>query len=227
LSVDGDEPASSVATQIGLPEVSARSILRGSGPRFALDAGAPVLVFYAGWKLSGLVVGVVAATIVGLGAYAWERHRERPGVMARVALAFVLVQAAVGLGAGSAKVYLAQPVLLNGVLGLAFLVSVLAGRPLAGAFAQEMYPFPPQVAESDTFRRVFTGVSLAWAVYLLARSSLRLFTLSMSVDAFVAVNVATGFPVSAALMSWSVWYGVRGFRRSEEWGWALAEESLG
>jgi hypothetical protein len=181
-------------------------------------------VFYAGWKLSGLVVGVVAATVVGLGAYAYERHRERPGVMARVALAFVLVQAAVGLAAGSAKVYLAQPVLLNGALGLAFLVSVFAGRPLAGAFAAEMYPFPPQVRESATFRRVFTGVSLAWAVYLLARSSLRLFTLSLSVDAFVAVNVATGFPVSAALMSWSVWYGVRGFRRSEEWGWALAED---
>src|SRR5437588_676541 len=164
------------------------------------------------------------ATAVGLGAYAWERHRERPGVMARVALGFVLVQAAVGLAAGSAKVYLAQPVLLNGALGLAFLVSVFAGRPLAGAFAAEMYPFPPQVRESATFRRVFTGVSLAWAVYLLARSSLRLFTLSLSVDAFVAVNVATGLPVSAALMSWSVWYGVRGFRRSEEWGWALAED---
>jgi intracellular septation protein A len=222
--VEGDEKAPSVATQIGLPEVSARSILRGSGPRFALDAGGPVLVFYAGWKVSGLVVGVVAATIVGLGAYLYERHRERPGVMVRVALAFVIVQAVVGLAAGSAKVYLAQPLLLNGALGLAFLVSVFARRPLAGAFAAEMYPFPPQVAESETFRRVFTGVSLAWAVYLLARSALRLFTLEMSVDAFVAVNLATGFPLSASLMAWSVWYGVRGFRRSEEWGWALAED---
>jgi len=26
-----------------------------------------------------------------------------------------------------------------------------------------------------------------------------------------------------ALMSWSIWYGVRGFRRSEEWGPAIAE----
>jgi len=39
----------------------------------------------------------------------------------------------------------------------------------------------------------------------------------------VVVNVATGFPISSSLMVWSVWYGVRGFRRSEEWGWALAD----
>ena len=26
------------------------------------------------------------------------------------------------------------------------------------------------------------------------------------------------------MMSWSIWYAVRAFRRSEEWGWALRGE---
>jgi hypothetical protein len=46
--------------------------------------------------------------------------------------------------------------------------------------------------------------------------------LQYSVDAYVAWNVATGFPIMCSLMTWSVWYITRAFRNSEEWGWALA-----
>jgi len=212
-----------VAAQAGLPEVSAGEILREGGPRMAAHAGAPVLFFYAGWKLSGLLVGVLLATAVGVSAYLYERHRERPGMVARIALLFVFVQGTIGLIAGSAKVYLAQPVVLNGLLGLVFLVSTLRGRPFAGMFAEEFYPFPPEVKASQTFKSAFSRVSLVWAAYLLARSVLRLFMLQYSVDAFVVVNVATGFPIISGLMAWSVWYISRSFRRSEEWGWALVE----
>jgi hypothetical protein len=30
-------------------------------------------------------------------------------------------------------------------------------------------------------------------------------------------------PLTAALLAWSTWYGVRGFRASEEWGPAIRE----
>ena len=76
---------------------------------------------------------------------------------------------------------------------------------------------------SPAFKRGFSQVSLVWAAYLLARSVIRAFMLKGSIDAFVAVNVATGFPIMTALMVWSVWHITRTFRRSEEWGWALAE----
>jgi len=192
----------------------------------AANAGAPILFFYAGWKLSGLVLGVALATAVGVGAYLYERKRERPGLIARLALLFVFVQGTIGLAFGSAKVYLAQPVVLNGLLGLVFLISTLRGRPFAGEFAEELYPFPPEVKASPTFKRGFSRVSLVWAAYLLARSVIRAFMLKGSVDAFVAVNVATGFPIMAGLMIWSVWYITRTFRRSEEWGRALAEAAV-
>ena len=42
-----------------------------------------------------------------------------------------------------------------------------------------------------------------------------------SVEAFLVVNMLTGMPLIALLMSWSIWYGVRSFRRSEEWGEAI------
>src|SRR5207248_7545802 len=117
---------------------------------------------------------------------------------------------------------LAQPVVLNLLLGLVFLVTTLRGKPFAGQFAEELYPFPPEVKESDTFKQAFARVSIVWAVYFLVRSIIRLYMLQGSVDAFVVVNVATGFPIIAAMMSWSVWYITRFFRQSEEWGPALA-----
>jgi intracellular septation protein A len=223
-----DPPDAGVEPNLGAPatDVSVRGLMLGGGPRFARDAFGPVLAFYVGWKLAGLVVGIVVATVVSLVAFRYERKRERSGTMARVALVFVLVQGAVGLLSNSAKVYLAQPVLMNAAFGLAFLVSVLISRPLAGVFAEEMTPFPPEVKASDTFRRVFGRISIAWGVYLLLRSALRLFALSTStVEDFLVVNFVTGLPLTAGLMAASMWYGVRSFRRSAEWGWAFEGEA--
>ena len=205
-------------------DVSVRGLMLGGGPRFARDAFGPVLAFYVGWKLLGLAAGILVATAVSLIAFRYERKRERSGTMARVALGFVLVQGAVGLLSNSAKVYLAQPVLLNAAFGLAFLVSTLIHRPLAGVFAEEMTPFPPEVKASGTFRRVFGRISIAWGAYLLLRSGLRLFALSTSsVEDFLVVNFVTGLPLTAGLMAASMWYGMRGFRRSAEWGWAFED----
>jgi len=206
------------------PRVSLRALLLGTGPRFARDALGPVLVFYLGWRLVGLTAGILGATVLALGVYVWERRQDRSGLGAALGFGIALTQAVVGLLSGSAIAYFAPPVVINAIYGLAFIVSVLVRRPLAGVFAQETYPFPPEVRASATFRRVFSRVSLVWGVYLLLRSALRLQALAWgNVELFLAISVATGLPLTAALMTWSVWYGLRGFRRSEEWGWALRD----
>jgi hypothetical protein len=181
--------------------------------------------FYLGWKLSGLITGIIVANAISVAAYFSERRRGRTGLAAGIGLAVALGQALVGLLSGSVKWYLAPPVIMNAAYGLAFLGSVLIRRPLAGVFAGETYPFPPEVKASKTFIRVFSHVSLVWAIYLLGRSALRLVVLIRgTVEGFIAVNVLTGVPFSAAIVAWSMWYGVRGFRRSEEWGRYLSPE---
>jgi intracellular septation protein A len=218
---EGDELA---AGQAIAGSVSVKSILIGSGPRFGRDAFGPVLGFYIGQKLWGVAVGILLATAAALGAWAWERRQQRPGLMARMSAALVIVQAVVGLIANDAKVFLAQSVLLTGIFGAAFVVSTFIGRPIAGAFATEMYDFPPEVRASHTFRTVFGRVSLAWGMFMLLRAALRAMTLAnLSIDAFVAISFITGAPLTALLIGWSVWYGRRGFQRSAEWGWAFTE----
>lgn len=224
---DGDEMEPTVLPTVPdesftMPPVTTRDLLLGSGPRLARDAFGPMLAFYVGWRAMGLVAGITIATMASLAALWSEQRQGRRGLMARVGLVFVVIQAAVGLVTGSEQLYLAQPVLVSGLYGLAFLGSIVIRRPLTAAFAEEMYPFPDFVRESETYRRAFSNISLVWGVYLLGRTVLRLATLAdSSVEAFMVVNLVTGAPVTAFLLSWSVWYGVRYFRRSDEWGDAI------
>jgi hypothetical protein len=195
-------------------QVTVRGLLLGNGPRFARDALAPVVVFYVLWKSVGLVPGIVAATAVTVGAFVWERRQARSGVGASLGLMIALVQALTGLLSGSAQWYFAPGVIGNAIAGFTFLGSVAVGRPLAGVFAAESYPFPPEIKASPAFRQVFGRVSLVWAAYLLSRGALRLLILfSSSVEVFLIVSVLTGFPLSAAVLAWSFWYGIRALRR--------------
>ncbi|MEJ7584641.1 MAG: VC0807 family protein [Acidimicrobiales bacterium] len=208
--------------EFSLPPVRARDLLLGSGPRLARDAFGPMLVFYVSWRLWGLAPGIMLATLVSVVALWHEQRNGRRGMMARIGLIFVVTQAVIGLATGSERLYLAQPVIVSAGFGLAFLASVVIRRPLTAAFAEEMYPFPDEVRASDTYRQAFSRISLVWGVYLLGRSALRLATLAdSSVEAFLVVNLVTGVPLTAVLLGWSVWYGVRFFRRSEEWGDAI------
>ena len=206
------------AVERGVPETDFRSVFFAGAPRFAREAFGPIAAFYVGWRLGSLAVAIVLATAVGIALDIYERRRGRAGALALVSVAFVLVQAVVGLVADSAVVYLAQPVLVSGIWGVANIVSAIVGRPLAGVFADAWYPFPPEVRKSRTYRHVFGVESIVWGVCLLARSGMRMVVLSSgSIGIFAAVQLVTGVPVTIALVLWSVWYATRGFERSTEW----------
>jgi uncharacterized membrane protein len=207
----------------GAPTVSVGRILKESGPRLVRDSLGPVLAFYAGFKLVGLLLGIALASVVGIGLYLNETRRGRTGVLARLSLGFVLLQAAVGLISRSATIYFLQPVLLDVALAAVFLGSVAISRPVIGLSAMDTYPFPPQVADSATFRQVFGRLSVVWGVYFLLRAGVRLAGLRTGhIDTILVVNTVTDFPFVIGLIAYSTWYGVRGFRKSKEWGPLIA-----
>jgi intracellular septation protein A len=199
-------------TDAGPPPLG--SILRTGAPRFLREAFGPVVVFYLAWKLGGLPAGIVAATVVALALEAYERKHGRHGALALVSAAFVLVQGVIGLVADSAVVYLAQPVLVSAIWGVANIVSAAIGRPLMGVFADAWYPFPDEVKASNAYREIFGFESVVWGVYLLARSGIRMLALlGGGIGFFVGIQLVTGIPVTIALTLWSIWYARRGFER--------------
>jgi MFS family permease len=218
VAVEREPAAVSGARELGLPEPSVRSIFKAGAPRFAREMFGPVLGFYVAWKLGGLAAGIVTATVVALGIEWYERRHGRRGSLALLSAAFVVLQGVVGLVADSAVVYLAQPVLVSAIWGIANLVSVAIGRPLMGVFADAWYPFPDFVKASRTYRRIFGFESVIWGLYLLARSGVRMLVLwTGSIGLFVAIQFVTAIPFIIGLVLWSLWYAVRGFARTTEW----------
>ena len=96
-------------------------------PSLRCDAFGPVLAFYVLWKLWGPRPGIIAATVVALVAYRYERKQDRPALVVRISLLFVLIEAVVGLWTGSAEIYLAIPVVVNAGYGLVFIGSTVSG----------------------------------------------------------------------------------------------------
>jgi hypothetical protein len=200
-----------------------RAVLRTAAPRLVRDAVGPLAIFYAGWKLVGLSVGIVGALIFGLVVFSRERRAGRPGLIVRVALAFVVIRAIVGLSAGSARVYLAQEIGADLIISATVLGLLARGRPLAAMFAQEVFPLPPALAESEEFAGAMRRITLVWGVYFLLRAFVRLAALlTLSTDHYVLVSALSDAPFLVAILAWSVHHTSRAFRNSARWGPMMA-----
>ena len=200
-----------------LPEPTWRLMLARGLPQFAAEAVAPVLVFYAVWRLAGLGAGILVSSAVSIVLAAVLVHRGRDVGLVVVGAVFVLIQGAVGLASHSATVYLAQPVVLSGLWSLAYFVSAATRRPLTGVFAAAWYPFPAWFRDSAPFRREFRMQSIVWGVYCLARAAIRLYVLLHSgVGGFIVVSLVTGTPALVALIVWGIWHARRAFSEVAE-----------
>jgi intracellular septation protein A len=204
------ETPSTPEQESGLAEPEFRRIFLTGLPGFLREGFLPLGAFYVALRLSGLATAIVAAAIVSLLIYGYERKIGRNGLLVRLSLAFVAVQSIVGLLAHSTTVYLAQPVIANLLWGAMFLVSAAVRRPLAGALACAWYPFPREFRETPQFKRVFGIESVVWGAYFVGRSLLRLLALLQgSLESFLAIVFITGTPAMLLLMVWSIRYAIR------------------
>lgn len=197
-----------------LPDPTWRMLLGRGLPNFALEGFLPILVFYAFWREAGLGAGVVASALAAGAIVFVQLRRGLDVALAAASCVFIVIQAGVALLTHSETVYLAQPVLVGAAWGIAYFVSAAIGKPLIGAFARGFYPFPPEIRESDLYRREFGMQSIVWGVFCFARSALRLWVLLASgVGGLLVVSFVTGTPVLVALVLWGVWHARIAFSR--------------
>ena len=202
------------AAEAALPEPTWRSLLGRGLPQFGGEAVLPVVVFYAAWRVGSLGAAIAASTIVYLALAGWLVHRKRDVALVAVGATFVVIQAVVALAAHSATVYLAQPVVLSALWGVAYFASVAVGWPLIGLFATAWYPFPAWFRATAAYRREFGLQSVVWGVYCLGRAVLRLLVLLRAgIGGFVLVSLVTGTPFLIGLVAWGIWHARRTFGR--------------
>jgi hypothetical protein len=214
--------AESGELQIGSVEV--RGVVRRAAPRLLRDGVGPLAVFFAGWKLVGLSVGIGSAVAFGAAVVVHERRAGRPALGVRLARVRVAIRAIVGLLSDSATAYLGFEIAIDTALGSLVLATLASARPFTSWFADEVFPMPVQVRESDTFLATMRTLTLVWGIYFLARALVRLSALlTLGTDRYVLVSALTDAPFLIALLAWSVRYTTSAFRRHPVWGPLLAE----
>jgi hypothetical protein len=186
----------------------------------------PVALFYVGYRSWGFSVAVVIVLSWSAAIFAWHYRRGRGAdVFSATTFGFACVKATAGLVSQTAlpegapisavTLYLAWPSLENIVYGSAFLGSALLGRPLLALFAQRLYPIPPTVRASSTFRRAFVVASAAWMCGHLLRAILRLWLLAnLPLELYLIADTVAGWPISFCVLAFTAWYPLRELRRA-------------
>lgn len=174
----------------------------------------PVGLFYAAFRTWGFSVAVVLVLAWSAAVFAWHYRRARGAdVFSATTFAFACVKASAGLISQNAVVYLAWPSLENLIYGTTFLGSALLGRPILALYAQRLYPIPPSVRGSATFRRAFVITSAAWLAGHSVRAIVRLWLLAtLPLEIYLIADTVAGWPINAALVAFTAWYPLRTLR---------------
>ncbi len=188
------------------------TVARRAVPSFVEGKLIPVLLFVGFLR----VAGTLGALLVALGwslvtvAYRVARRQRVPGLVVLSAVGLT-ARTIAAVATGSLVVYFLQPTITTALVGLVFLGSVPAGKPLAERLAHDFVPFVRETAEHPHLRRFFARVSLLWAATSLANAAITLWLLlTQSATTFVLVKSFLG-PVTTTV---TIALAVVWFRRS-------------
>jgi hypothetical protein len=118
------------------------------------------------------------------------------------------------VGSGSTFIYFLQPVFGTAIVSLAFLGSVLIGRPLVNKLAAQFCPLREQDASRHGVQRLFRGLTLFWAAVLMANAAVTLtLLLTLSANAFVLAKTVLNPGLTCAAVTLTVVWSVRVARR--------------
>jgi hypothetical protein len=176
----------------------------------ALDFVVPVVLFYV-LRAAGvsaylaLLAGAVASLVSA--AVSLVRDRRVNGVAAFMTTILV-ISTAVALIGGSPRFLLARGAWVTGAVGLWFIASCWATRPLAYVFARAIgegrFGWPPDWESlwqaAPRFRRMWRVASLAWGVGTLADAVLRwVMAYSLPIDVVPALTQVLYIATSVVL----------------------------
>ena len=89
------------------------------------------------------------------------------------------------------------------------------GRPLLALYAERLYPIPPGVRESSTFRRAFLIASAAWLCGHALRAVVRLWLLNnLPLELYLIADTVAGWPINVSLVAFTTWFPLRELRRA-------------
>lgn len=179
------------------PERAAPTILEQMGGVAGMVASSlPVAVFIVVNVLTSLQPALIAAIAAGLVVAVWRLVRKQALMPAVSGLFAVGIAAFIAYRTGEARGFYLPGLLLSAVLGLAFLVSVLVRRPLAGVIWHGIN------GEGQAWRRdprlvgAYTWASVLWTVVFAARLVVQGWLYNVDAETWLGVaKLAMGYPL--------------------------------
>ena len=132
-------------------------------------SSAPVVVFIVVNVLTSLQPALIAALVAAAAMSVWRLVRKQPLMPALSGLLGVGVAAFIAYRTGEARGFYLPGLLTSAAFGLAFLVSVLVRRPLAGVIWHGINGHGQSWRRDPRLLRAYTWASLLWVVVFASR----------------------------------------------------------
>ncbi len=210
---DNAAPDEAGASILHLP--SPRAVVRHALPPLLESTIGPGVLFYVVLVTAGFRGALIAALAWAvLAAVRRVVKREKLPVILVLSLAMLAGRTAVAYATGSAFLYFVQPTASTFLMGVLFVLSVAARRPLAERLAHDFCPLDPDMMRRPIVRKFFLRVSLLWGVVLAMQAGFVLWLLlQASLGAFVVERQVVNSVLTAIGVVVSVVWFVRVMRR--------------
>lgn len=186
------------------------------GVELAVNVGLPWCVYWVAKRegvgeAHAIMCSAIPPILWSLGEFARRRRVDAISMLVLGGIALSLIGFALG---GSPKLLLMRESLVTGLIGLAFLGSVLVGRPLVwvltqAAMARQEEPIGDVSGDTD-LRRMMTVMTLVWGLGLIGEACLRAaLVATMSVGRVLVVGPVVGYSVVGLLVGWTYLYARR------------------
>jgi intracellular septation protein A len=150
----------------------------------------PALLFTVALLAAGVTTALIVALVWSYGAigWRWATGRRRSGLLAL--MVFVMtIRSAVALATGDTFLYFFQPVIIDCVIAVGFLLSLVTARPVVARLAADFYPMDRDIACRPRIQRLLWNLTLMWGLVCIVKGGISLWLLeSQSVVTFVLVK---------------------------------------
>jgi len=154
----------------------------------------PVALFYAAFVTVGVGAAMGVALAWSYGAIAWRKWtgRRTSGLLLLTALVLTGRTLIASL-ADSTFFYFFQPIISDGVVGTAFLLSLISARPIVARLAGDFYPMDHEISLRPGIVQLFRQLTMFWAALCIGKAVVMGWLLfSQPLESFVRIQtVAT------------------------------------
>jgi hypothetical protein len=173
--------------------------------------------FYAGQRIAGINWGVAIGLTLSVAVVPLERRVTGTMKWCWIGIVGVTFSSILALLTHDPRLFFLRSVVADAGFGLAMLGSILVRRPLIGLFASWVVTMPDDYKTTAEYKRTFDVLTFVWGAVNVLRALGRGYLMANgSLEQLMIANLATGWPVFAALVAFSVWYPKRQARRFVE-----------